>query len=309
MFPRLSALLNIDDPSSPDSDSAAAEWLTQGLQAVAPSAWLWIADNGIFPPSDDTCGPPDGYATAIFARMSGRPDAVVEMPSTADPDEWIKGNISERPLNMGVSVFRLDSQGMVAQDKSQSLRLDAVWDVALDGIAQPSPNLLVSTTLGDPSSPTPQDSAAEALLGLVRRTAMLASTSFGHVCDDAGYSGLTSLDEVLWRGGHRKSLAAARSVLRGYSWATVLPRELVDRLGGASALSDSDAFVSVDELRGGSVALQATERFSSYDEAAVLRVFRAVAPVLPPGTPRETIAGRAEGRKRSIVWEDAARFA
>ncbi|WP_042381187.1 hypothetical protein [Streptacidiphilus melanogenes] len=302
-------MLTVDDPDLPASDDAAARWLTHGLRAVSPAAWLWITEHGRFTPDDETCGPPEGYAVAITARMPGRPDEIVMMSGAAEPEDWIAARMSERPLNVGASVFRLDSRGAVDREKSRSLRLEAVWDTALTGVPQPCPTLLASTTLDDHSSSAPRDSTAEALLGLVKRTATVAEASFGHVCDDAGYHGLTSLDEVLWRGGRRRSVAAARSVLRGYSWATVLPRDLVDRLGGVPSLEGTGAFVDVHELRGGSVAAKATERFSSYDDEAVLRVFRACAPVLPAGMPRETIAGRADGRRRSIVWEDASRFA
>lgn len=80
-------------------------------------------------------------------------------------------------------------------------------------------------------------------------------------------------------------MEAGRRVLRGYSWVTVCPAELAARLGGAAALAGCGAFVRVEELPRGAVWLQATEDFAGYDEAAMRRVFEALAPVLPAGQP------------------------
>ncbi|MFF1687853.1 MULTISPECIES: hypothetical protein [unclassified Streptomyces] len=58
----------------------------------------------------------------------------------------------------------------------------------------------------------------------------------------------TGLDLLLGRKGKR-SVAEARTFLRGYSWTTVCPAELTERLGGAEELRASGAFHSVDRGR------------------------------------------------------------
>lgn len=101
---------------------------------------------------------------------------------------------------------------------------------------------------------------------------------------------------------HKQSLNDSRRLLRGYGLATVVPAELVDRLGGVRELADTGAFVRVEPLRAGGVVLQATATLPQYDDEAMRRVFRALAPVLPPGTPRP-VPGYEDVR---VVYEDAA---
>ncbi len=64
----------------------------------------------------------------------------------------------------------------------------------------------------------------------------------------------------------------------------------------------------MEQLRGGGVWLQATERFAEYDDAAVRRVFRVLAPVLPGGLPKPDPFAVDDGRTYRLVWEDAARY-
>lgn len=80
-------------------------------------------------------------------------------------------------------------------------------------------------------------------------------------------------------------LPRARRVLRGYSWITLLPEEIGNRLGGEAGLNGTGAFVRVKHLAGGGYLAQATECFSQYDEGAAERVYQALVPVLPPGRP------------------------
>ncbi|MDW4911592.1 hypothetical protein RB628_41490, partial [Streptomyces sp. ADMS] len=72
--------------------------------------------------------------------------------------------------------------------------------------------------------------------------------------------------------------------------------------GGAQRLADVGAFHAVRELRGGGLLLQATETLAGYDDRAMHQVFRALAPVLPPGIPG---AHPARPNPR-VVFEDAS---
>ncbi|MFJ3225379.1 hypothetical protein ACIPJS_18780 [Streptomyces sp. NPDC086783] len=94
------------------------------------------------------------------------------------------------------------------------------------------------------------------------------------------------------RRAHRKYRSESRTHLRGYSWITGVPGELAARLGRAPRLTASGAFHAVRELRGGGLLLQATRTLAGYDDGAVRRVFRALAPVLPPGIPQDDPPGR-----------------
>lgn len=111
---------------------------------------------------------------------------------------------------------------------------------------------------------------------------------FGHVSyADSVTEAETQLEQAL-RLQPRHTLPECDRYLRGYSWVTVVPAVLAAHVGGAGGLRDSGAFVTVDEVAGGSVWLQAASRWSEYreDQAVVDRVFEALARVLPPGAPK-----------------------
>jgi hypothetical protein len=95
----------------------------------------------------------------------------------------------------------------------------------------------------------------------------------------------TNLDVALGR-STRRSVDGARSLLRGYSWATVCPAELCERLGGASKIRASEAFCKVIPLAAGGMVLQATSTIAEFSDDAMRKVFRVLAPVLPPGMPK-----------------------
>ncbi|MDQ1012636.1 hypothetical protein QFZ82_007121 [Streptomyces sp. V4I23] len=109
--------------------------------------------------------------------------------------------------------------------------------------------------------------------------------AFAWLGADAPASEETNLDWVLGR-RVRDSVREARKLLRGYSWTTVCPEELSQRLGGPDALAASGAFHAVFPLRAGRAVLQATRTAAEYTDDAVRRVFEALHPVLPPGMPR-----------------------
>lgn len=126
------------------------------------------------------------------------------------------------------------------------------------------------------------------------------------VAGDAYFEGaLTHLEWALNR-DEDDGMIEARTWLRGYSWITVTPPEIAQRLGGPEALRASGAFAYVEELPHGGLWLRATETADDYDAAAVRKVFDVVAPVLPAGQPRETWYGEEDPESWRIVQEDAA---
>jgi len=91
-------------------------------------------------------------------------------------------------------------------------------------------------------------------------------------------------------------------LLRGYSWVTLLHAGALRRLGGVQAVRAGGAFTDVRPLPGGGCLVRATERLADYDEAAVQRVFEAVAPALAPGPPRPPSELQ---RKPRLIYRDA----
>lgn len=126
--------------------------------------------------------------------------------------------------------------------------------------------------------------------------------------DDFGATGLEfslSPDMPLEEREPDYTLAQCRQYLRGYSWLTVVPGELAERLGGAAALQNSGAFVDVAQLDAGGVWLLATEDYRDYGPEQIERVFRVLRPVLRPGLPEHMDDLYGDPPQR-LVFEDAA---
>jgi hypothetical protein len=125
-----------------------------------------------------------------------------------------------------------------------------------------------------------------AMLALTRKIAELCGPAYGEISyAHGGIGGLqTSLEAGLYR-WPEDTIPQSRRTLRGYSWLTVIPQEIGDRLGGETALRDSGAFAEVAQLANGGYWLLATERFADYDVDAATRVFHALTPALPAGRP------------------------
>jgi hypothetical protein len=203
---------------------------------------------------------------------------------------------------MKVSLRRLGGGGRPQED-GNALILQVDWDEENPDRAQLVAFFSLDESRGDvrPS----EASLSSRLTGHLESVCAIADVSFGHVTDDFDAPGWTSLDTVMRRSLAR-SVDQARGLLRGYSWVTVLPAELADRLGGRPALEASGAFHAIREFPSGAVLLRATEDISAYQETCTEEVFQVLRPVLPPGQPKENTKDRFTGKVRRLVWEDAA---
>jgi hypothetical protein len=100
-------------------------------------------------------------------------------------------------------------------------------------------------------------------------------------------------------------IGGACETLRGYAWLTIVAQQQADRLGGTTALADTGAFVEVRQLASGGVWLLATEDFRDYDIDVARRIVGALAPLMPPGLPRE-VPSRDFDPPLIVVHEDPA---
>lgn len=141
--------------------------------------------------------------------------------------------------------------------------------------------LVFSVEFGRLDDPEFCSSAVEFLVAALDDT----NPAFAWLGADGPATEETNLDWLLHR-RVRDSVREARSLLRGYSWTTVCPKELSERLGGPSALAATGAFYGVFPLVAGGVVLQATRTVEEYSDDAVRRVFEALHPVLPSGMPQ-----------------------
>lgn len=140
------------------------------------------------------------------------------------------------------------------------------------------------------------------LLELLRSVASVADPAYGEaVVNGSSLPPATMLDGALYR--HKEDSAAqSREFLRGYEWLTICPKELLPRLGGVEGLRASKAFSVVEGLEQGGAILRATDDPAAYGPDEIRAVFSALAPVLPPGRPRD-LPGHG---LRRVVFADAS---
>jgi hypothetical protein len=128
------------------------------------------------------------------------------------------------------------------------------------------------------------DLVAEArMVGFLEAMTAIRMVDYAEVSYGYGGTELTMLELDLGL-SPSVTMAAASTVLRGYSWITVVPPGIAAGLGGTSALVGSGVFHRVEQLPHGSVWLQASEHFDDYDDERAAAVFGVLAPYLPPGS-------------------------
>ena len=108
---------------------------------------------------------------------------------------------------------------------------------------------------------------------------------FGYLADDVISAGTRTPLEARLATFPDETLPLADSQVRGYSWVTVTSAGVLQRLGGIEAVRARGTFADATVLPSGGAVLQATPRLSDYERDAVLRVFEALAPVLPGKAP------------------------
>lgn len=152
-----------------------------------------------------------------------------------------------------------------------------------------------------PDSPEAQDRWAE----LVKRHAAAIGACAGGMNDDMGWDGATALQRTAARFSLADNSTDFQSVLRGYSWITIVPPEAAARLGGASALTASGAFWEVIELPNGAVWLRATPTINEFTANKIWAVFETLAPELPTGVTKFRFAAESY---RLVEGVDAADY-
>jgi hypothetical protein len=215
--------------------------------------------------------------------------------SPYSPQRWqaTLDELGRRPSAVGFDILdaNAERESLLARVDMSYATTDGRW---------------ISLTADVAASPVDIDDPAfcRSWVELFRAVLDPADPAFGYVTTDNRFPGHTDLDLVLRRKSLH-SLRESRARLRGYAWVTVCPAQLAERLGGVEGLSASGAFTHVVPLRAGGVLLQASDTLASYDEQAMRRVFRALAPVLPVGDPRPD-PGHPHAR---VVYENAGDYA
>lgn len=257
-------------------------WLG-GIRTLVPNLWrrlertppLAVIEQDEEWAPDDQIGPAGGaYATlAVIRRPFSRASVHVHSYS-GERWNWLIGELAGRPVDVAAHLSELDQEGC---DADAGLRLVVATDDDDPDLVRLTAQSIVDDPDGDPDDP--------AFLGrwieLIADVGGVAEPTFGYL---GGHpqAGSTRLDRELSR-ATAESVAAGREVLRDFSWLTLVPAALAGKLGGAGGLRGTGAFVRVIEVAG-AVLLVATDTLSEYDDAAVHRVYSALAPVLPVDT-------------------------
>jgi hypothetical protein len=204
---------------------------------------------------------PEGSAVVVDRRGA----SLVRKPADSSVLPWLSAELRRQPaqtlLHMGSDTLTVDF------DPDISAFVKLTWEVEEATFSKPG--------------------VADAILCALWSVASTYQPVFGHL-SYANMGGRTELERNLPRmqGNSYLNTPRWRGFLRGYSWWTVVPNELLPQFGGISALRESGGFHEILELPGGAVWLLATQRFADYDRAAVEAVWSALWPALIPGTPR-----------------------
>jgi hypothetical protein len=281
--------LTADDPD--ELAAAGYDWLTLGLvSALSEEPWTGTpqAGGGLTGGGQDPAARWEGLAVPKNSTVvvDHRNEALDQRSAGAEVLPWLLAEMRRRPdqtrLRVGTAEFIVDfEQGLDAFVK-------LAWEVD-------------EPLFSRPVGPSPADG--------ILRTLWYAGTRyrpvFGHV-SYGNMGGRTELERNLPRMVGNSYLNTPRwhEFLRGYSWWTIVPRELLGRVGGVTALRASGAFHEILELPRGAVWLRASERFADYDNAAVKAVWSALRGAVIPGTPRPGTVYPGDPPNRMTVFPE-----
>ncbi|WP_338704358.1 hypothetical protein V2W30_41295 (plasmid) [Streptomyces sp. Q6] len=304
------AMLDVDHADDDRFIAAAAEWLIGAASVVAPHLWMRAQQAQPFT-NPQTWDEPHGAPGApwgnvhVWNPVRGLAEESAKMatrPLSPESLNWLVRELNNRPVEATVSLHVLNSLGLPDEGGENTIRISLTVDEERPTIAQLQ--MTSSLPLREESGPESSEASSSCRwAAVVRDVADRVDPTFGHICDDLLNPRYTGRDTAGGRRGVRRSIRLGREILRGYSWVTVVPRELADSLGGAAALRKKSAFSEVIELKSGAVWLRAAEAIDGYNEAAMEQVFRALAVVLPKGEPKPNPGLQRQPR---LIWRDAA---
>ncbi|WP_019631422.1 hypothetical protein [Actinomadura atramentaria] len=229
-------------------------------------------------PADGPPGSAWGALTMTDFTASGKRRESRRVWSPKNQD-WFFDQLSDTTSRAQVYLTELNERGLPALRKVNFIAERPMY--APDWLV-----LTMTSNFGRPTDPSLLQEVANEMCSILGAWGDSVDTfRFGCVCTDIGsVLGQTPLEDALHI-NRDKNLSGDRTQLRGYSWVTLCPKEVVDRLGGAGRMTASGAFFSVEGLANGAVLARATENIDEYRGDAVGRVFRALAPALPAGLP------------------------
>jgi len=300
-------------PGAAEFAAAARQWFATLPGLLAPEEWEEVLreEKPLFrgkpqeewPLFDDYQEPFTVWAEIIIAPRKWRGMRVWHRRATKRNLESLDDQLADRPVSAQLSMFRVDANG-IELPGGLGIRGEAALALADDQV--PVGRLTVGDTMTWRPGARPVDAGelCARQAGLARAWAGRADVISLFGGEEVGRGGETALADSLspklnwWE-------AALRWDLQGYSWITFCSAGVAERLGGAAALGASGAFYRVDEMPGGGVLLQATERAADYGIKQARKVFDVLAPVLPEGLP-EKPANWSSDLPWLVIPEDSA---
>jgi hypothetical protein len=301
-MPDVNGELDIAYSCAQEFGAIALEWLTEGVSVLAAG----ISEKIL-------AGPALAQPYAEEVTDEADPRFVLRVPPLWGEIQVLyspRDRLYAKPYSR-TSLKRLTALAPELREASVELRAaDGAGvtrcrlDVVRDGEDSGHARLLVLIS----RSPDGDITADRPEVAFMKSFAGRPALAFGHVSRVSDPpAGQTDLEQALIRRVW-DSLREWDRYLRGYSWVTVVPQVLARQVGGLDGLRASGAFVVVDQLPGGVVWLQATDRWSGYQGDRVERVFEALAPVLPPGMPQPDLPRMPGSIDYLVSWRDAVAF-
>ncbi|HVQ91500.1 MAG TPA: hypothetical protein VMU51_10735 [Mycobacteriales bacterium] len=260
-----------------------AAWWLGAVRSLAPRLWQRQEDSPRLPlverggqVPEARLGPPGAaWADVSVIRRPWATSGFRFRTYSARNWAWLLDELRDRPVNASAAVKRLDDEG---RNGGGGIRLQVQT-------ADDEPDQVQVT--GGGASDLDGGQYDEGFIGrwiaLIEEVAGMAEPTFAVLGEEPSV-GCTRLDLALRRTA-TESIGQAREVLRGFSWLTLCPAGLADKLGGPQKLKASGAFTTVTGLPHGAVLLQATDSLLDYGPHETHRVYYALRRVLPAVPP------------------------
>jgi hypothetical protein len=293
---RVWCALDLEFPGPEAYPELATDWLVRGSRELA-GEYLTAIESGepLDPATVRRGGPagPPGSAWGFVAVARGvggsrRSSRVYSVKNLA----WLEKQLLDPAVEATLGVSVLDKGGYPDESPLRA---------TVQRVPDAEDWLTLSLSMQESRLARPE--VQRSLLSFVRSVADRVNPSFGRCEYEEPRTAVELTVGPPWR-LPEDTIPNSRRTLRGYSWLTICPQELADRLGGVDALRATGAFHEVEQLAAGGVWLLATADYRDYDQAVVERVFEAVAPVLPPGMPRRL--DRDDRPPNRVAVRDAA---
>jgi hypothetical protein len=300
--------LDIDAAGGSDLTAAAYDWFDTASRAALGAPRSSLEGKGPTPTAPDFVDPLTWNPDQSPVQLRGSLTVTGRRPKAFDAKvwPWLRQRFAEEPQRADLEFWLAagpDPDSPNAWYPSLYAHRSPESPGWLRVGAYVAESVLVDETHGV--------EAQQLWLGILRSFAERFNPGFGQIeygYDTRGTTGLEYSfppDVELEERVADYTVKDCRRYLRGYSWLTVVPAELAERLGGVDQLHRSGAFADVEVLPHGGVWLLATKDYREYGTTQYTQVFRALAPVLRPGKPVSK-AHHTDPKPQRVVFEDAA---